>query len=58
MLGDVYKHFPHKVFLDKVKPWYAFVCANLLPTAHLSDVSKERAILINAFMTGASIDVR
>ena len=41
--------------MDKVRPWYAFVCASLLPTAHLSDVSREKSILLFALMTGASI---
>ena len=33
------------------------MCANLQPTTHLSDVSRERAILLYALATGASIDV-
>ena len=33
------------------------MCTNLLPTAHLSDVSRERTILLNAIMTRASKDV-
>ena len=48
---------PHNALLDKVRPWYAFVCASLLSMAHLSDVSRERAILLYALMNGASIDV-
>ena len=55
--GDLFRHFPQKGLLDKVWPWYAFICANLLPTAQLSDVSRERAILLYAIVTGASIDV-
>ena len=55
--GDVFRHFPRKCLLDKFRPWYTFVYANLLPTAHLSDVSRDRAILLYAIMTGASIDV-
>ena len=43
--------------MDKVSPWYAFVCASLQPTAHLSDVSRERAILLHALITGAFINV-
>ena len=54
---DVFQHFPRKCLLDKVRPWYTFVCSNLLPTTHLSDVSRERAILLDAIVIGASIDV-
>ena len=57
MVGDVYKHFPRKALVDNIRPWYAFVCVNLQPTAHLSDVTRERAILLYALVTGASIDV-
>ena len=57
MSGDVSKHFPRKCLLNKVRPWYAFICASLTPMTHLSDVSRERAILLYAIMVGASIDV-
>ena len=40
MIRDVYRNFPRKGLIDKVRPWFAFVCANLLSTAHLSDVSR------------------
>ena len=35
MAGDAYKHFPRKGLVDTIRPWYAFVCANLQPTTHL-----------------------
>ena len=57
MSGDVYKHFPWKDLLDKVRPWFAFICACMLPTAHLRDVSRERAILLYEIITSASIEV-
>ena len=44
MNGVVYQNFPHKGLVDKVRPWLAFVYANLFPRAHISDVSRERAI--------------
>ena len=54
---DLFQYFPWKGLLDKVRPWYAFFGANFLSTAHLSDVSRERAILLYAIVIGASIDV-
>ena len=57
MSGDVYKNFSRSGLLDTVRPWYAFVCVDLLPTAHLSDVTRERAILLYAIVSGASVDV-
>lgn len=51
------KKFPRKGLVDTMRPWYAFVCANLQPIAHLSDVSRERVILLYVLATGAFIDV-
>ena len=57
MRGDIAKSFPWEDLLDKVRPWFAFICASLFPTAHLSDVSRDWAILLYAIVSGTSIDV-
>ncbi|KGN46897.1 hypothetical protein Csa_020731 [Cucumis sativus] len=37
--------------------WHKFICAKLLPVAHTSSVTKERAILLYAIATKRSVDV-
>ena len=39
------------------KAWHYFVGARLMPVRHLSDVTKERAVLIYCLATGRSVDV-
>lgn len=39
------------------KVWHSFICAKLLPVTHISDVTRERAILVYTIVTGKSIDV-
>lgn len=44
--------------LDVVeKAWHMFIGAKLMPTTHLSDVHKDRAVLLYAIVKGYSIDV-
>lgn len=39
------------------KAWYSFICAKMIPITHVSDVVKERAVLLFAIMKGKTIDV-
>lgn len=39
------------------KAWHYFVGARLMPVRHMSDVTKERAVLIYCIVTGRSVDV-
>ncbi|KAI3453422.1 hypothetical protein Pfo_010085 [Paulownia fortunei] len=39
------------------KVWHSFIGAKLMPTTHLSDLTKERAILLFAIITGKSINI-
>ncbi|GMN59387.1 hypothetical protein TIFTF001_028471 [Ficus carica] len=39
------------------KAWHAFVFAWFYPSSHTSDVTKDRALLLYAILTGKSIDV-
>ncbi|XWS44637.1 hypothetical protein CRYUN_Cryun15aG0065300 [Craigia yunnanensis] len=52
------KGFVHSQLHQDSKIWHHFITASLKPTTHLSDVSKDRAGLIWAIMTGKSIDIR
>lgn len=40
------------------KAWYSFICSNLMPTRHISDVTKEKAVLLFAIVTKLKIDIR
>lgn len=37
--------------------WHAFLCARLIPITHLSNVTKDSAIMLYALAMGFSIDV-
>ena len=50
-------HFPSKDLHPHMKVWHHFICARLVPTKHLSEVTKERAALLYAIMTGKKINV-
>lgn len=49
--------FPHKELSRYGKVWYTFLCAKLMPSTHLADVTQERAVLLYAIVNGMSIDV-
>ena len=49
--------FPAAALSRYGKAWYSFICATMLPTRHLSDVTKERAILLFAIVTGLNVDI-
>lgn len=38
--------FPYSALSQYGKAWYAFICANLMPTRHQNDITKEREILL------------
>ena len=39
------------------KVWHYFMGARFMPSSHLSDVTKDRAILIYCILSGKTIDV-
>ncbi|EOY13933.1 Uncharacterized protein TCM_032752 [Theobroma cacao] len=49
--------FKRSVMKKELKVWLHFVAARLLPSTHISDVTKDRAVLIYAIVTHKSIDV-
>ena len=44
-------------FCKRSKIWYYFVGTRFMPSAHLSDVAQDRAILIYCILSGKTIDV-
>ncbi|EOY08722.1 Uncharacterized protein TCM_023809 [Theobroma cacao] len=42
---------------NEYKVWYHFLKAKMLPIKHLSDVTKDRAMLLYAIILGKSIDI-
>lgn len=49
--------FPHMALSRYAQAWYSFICATLMPTRHQNAVTKYRALLLYAIMTGAPVDV-
>lgn len=49
--------FPQQALSHYGKAWYAFIGANIQPTRHVSDVTRERATLLYAIVTGLNVDV-
>ena len=49
--------FPSSALSRYGKAWFSFICANMIPTRHLSDVTKDRAILLFAIVTGLNVDI-
>lgn len=49
--------FPHTALSRHGKAWYNFIYANLMPTRHQSDVTKEREILLYVIVTNKKVDV-
>ena len=41
----------------EAKIWHYFIGARFMPSSHLSDVTKDRAILIYCILTGKTIDI-
>lgn len=50
-------YFFHKELSRNGKAWYYFLYAKLLPTTHVSDVIKDRALVLYGTITGKSINV-
>ena len=40
-----------------MKVWHYFICARLMPTMHLSEVTKERSVLLYGILMGKKINV-
>ncbi|WP_353055295.1 hypothetical protein, partial [Escherichia coli] len=54
---DKVVNFPRNVLLERSWAWHYFISAKLLPSTHVSDVSKERAILNYAIQKQLSLNV-
>lgn len=50
-------HFSQKELSRYSKAWYYSICAKFLPTTHVSDVIKDRAMLLYAIVTGKTVDM-
>ena len=46
-----------KELLFDMKIWHHFICAWLIPTAHLTEVTRDRALLIYDIKEGLTINV-
>ena len=57
IVREAHAHFPSKDLHPHMKVWHHFICARLVPTMHLSEVTKERAALLYAIQTGKKINV-
>ena len=57
MVREAPAHFPSKDLHPHMKVWHHFICARLVPTMHLSEVTKERAALLYAILMGKKINV-
>ena len=57
MARETHAHFPSKDLHPQLRVWHHFICARLVPTKHLSEVTKERAALLYAILTGQRINV-
>ena len=51
------RSFPKRNMSGMGKVWLHFVSARLLPTAHLDDVTKERAYMVYTILMGGLFDV-
>ena len=49
--------FVARALNQRARVWLYFVSARMLPTTHVSEVTKERATLLYCLMSGRSIDV-
>lgn len=49
--------FPTSALSRFGKAWFSFICASTIPTRHLSDVTKDRAILLFAIVTGLRVGI-
>ena len=49
--------FLTKELVTDIKIWHHFICARLVPTSHLTEVSRERVLLLYAIVKNLSINV-
>ncbi|EOY32108.1 Uncharacterized protein TCM_039606 [Theobroma cacao] len=54
---DMLVYFKANAMKNNYKVWYHFLAARLLSMKHLSDVTKYRALLLYAIVSGTSINV-
>ena len=54
---DAHAHFPSKDLYQHMKVWHHFIYARLMPTMHLSEVTKERVVLLYGILMGKKINV-
>ena len=40
-----------------MKIWHHFICARLMPTTHLTEVTRDRALLLSSIKKGLTINV-
>ena len=52
IVKEAHAHFPSKDLHPHMKVWHHFICARLMPTMHLSEITKERAALLYAILRG------
>ena len=57
IMKDEHTHFPSKDLYPHMKVWHHFIYARLLPTMHLSEVTKEQAVLLYGIQMGQKINV-
>lgn len=50
-------NFSNKELSRYGKAQYSFICAKLMPTTHVSDVIKDRVVLLYTIVKGKTIDV-
>lgn len=49
--------FPQSCLSRYGKAWYAFICTKRMPCTHVSDQTKERAVLLYCLVKGKKMDV-
>lgn len=55
--GGMAVHFSHRELNCKTKAWYYFLCAKIKLTTHVSDVIKDRTLVLYSTVIGKSINV-
>lgn len=54
--GDEAVHFSHSELNRFGKAWYYFICANMMSSTHMTEVIKDREMLLYALVIGKRID--
>ena len=50
-------HFPSKDLHQNMKVWHHFICGQLVPTLHTSEVTKKRVLLLYGIRKGLKINI-